>query len=77
MLVMLACALPLVVLLSSQLRIHCLEEGGACAPEEQVGAWLLLPLIAAWIVVVLALAIRAARWLRNRTRHPTSSGPPA
>ena len=64
-LVLVACALPFVVLLCSQLRLHCVEQGD-CSPAEQVGAWLLVPLIVAWLAVVGLLAVRAGRWLRTR-----------
>jgi hypothetical protein len=66
-LVMLACVLPLVVLVSSQLRFPCVDDA-ACRPAEQVGAWLLVPSIVAWFVVVLTLVIRAGRrrWKRAR-----------
>ena len=64
---MLALTLPLAVLVSSQLRIHCVEQGECSAPV-QVGAWLLLPLVIVWLVVVLVLAVRVGRLMRGADR---------
>lgn len=66
----LAFTLPLLALLSSQLRIYCIEQGD-CFPLVQVGAWLLVPLMIAWAVVILMLALRAGRLMLTR-RHSRS-----
>ena len=68
LLAMLALTLPFAVVLSSQLRIYCVEQED-CSPPVQVGAWLLLPLVIAWSVVVLLLAVQAARLLLTRRRQ--------
>jgi hypothetical protein len=67
LLALLAGTLPLAVILSSQLRIYCIEQGD-CSPPIQLGAWLLVPLIIAWSVVMLMLVVRAGRWMLSRKR---------
>jgi hypothetical protein len=67
LLVTLAFTLPMLALLSSQLRIYCIEQG-ECFPLVQVGAWLLVPLMIAWVVVILVLALRGGRLMLTRRR---------
>jgi len=65
---MLAFTLPFAVVLSSQLRIYCVEQED-CSPPVQVGAWLLLPLVIAWLVVMLLLTVHAGRSMLTRRRR--------
>ena len=71
LLVALACVLPLLIVLSSQLRIYCIAQGD-CSLPVQVGAWLLVPLIITWTLAMLTLAWRAGRLLLTRSQRRSS-----
>ena len=59
LLVWLAFILPLVALLAAQFAIACDE--GDCSAPELAFSWLVLPLIVAWLAVLVALVIRTVR----------------
>ncbi len=68
LLLWLACLLPLLALLSSQLSMFCNEQGD-CALPVQVGAWLLWPLVIAWLIVVTLIVFRGTQRLRRHLRR--------
>jgi hypothetical protein len=58
-LVWLGCLLPLLGLLGAQFAVYC-DENGGCSVPVRIGGWLTLPLIAAWLAVLVARRLATA-----------------